>query len=265
MKTNLTHENVSTEIILGFMLQVRSLAKRFETDRFVFGWDSRKSFRKQIFPAYKENRVVVTRTEQEVELNRLFRRQFDELRINVLNDLGFSNNFIQTGMEADDIVATIVQQNWENSTIIVTVDSDLYQVLNKNNFMWNPRTKKKYYLDNFVVDFNIAPFQWSTVKAIAGDTSDNINGIDGVGVKNAVKYLRGELGKGAKFNAISQSTALIERNLKLVKLPFKGTNKFTIQDDNLTIRDYIQVCERYGFKSLLRKDEVDKWNNLFGR
>lgn len=262
VKRSLTFENVSTEIILGFMMQLQSLSRRFGSKRFAFAWDSKKSYRRQIFPQYKANRQPPD-PDDPANYN-VMMRQFAIIRTEVLPALGFHNNFIQTGLEADDIVASIANAFWEKYVIIFSVDSDLYQVLNHNNFMWNPRTKKRYYLQHFIDDFKVAPFQWANVKAIAGDKTDNIDGVPGVGIKNAVKYLRGELAPDSKkFRDIRGYDSLIERNMELVKLPYNGTKLFDVERDSFLVRDYIQVCERFGFKSLLTKDMLDRWSTLF--
>ena len=263
VKGSLTYENVSTEIILGFMLQLQRLARLFESKRFAFAWDSGKSYRKQVFPFYKANRTV-SKDPSDLATSNVIMRQFTVIRTEVLPNLGFQNNFIQTGLEADDIVASIAQMLWEKKVVIVSVDSDLYQVLNQNNLMWNPRTKKKYYMAHFIDDYKIAPFQWANVKAIAGDSTDNIDGVEGVGIVNAVKFLRGEMNPDTKrYKAIMNSDQLIERNQKLVKLPYEGTKIFTIKEDSFRVRDYIRVCETYGFQSLIRKDMLDRWTDLF--
>ena len=53
---NLTWEEKEVGIIFGFLRQLLSLAKTFETNKFVFVWDSRISLRTKMFPDYKKTR-----------------------------------------------------------------------------------------------------------------------------------------------------------------------------------------------------------------
>src|SRR3990172_1202711 len=137
----LSWDEHATGVIFGFLREISSLADKFESPRFVFAWDSRKSFRRNVYPEYKKRPKI-----EDPEMEDLFnsgRPQFDEIRLKVLPRLGFKNNFIQVGLEADDIMARIVQEHsgklpLEDRICIVSSDEDLYQLLHNTISIYNP-------------------------------------------------------------------------------------------------------------------------------
>jgi len=78
--------------------------------------------------------------------------------------------------------------------------------------------------------YGLQPKQWATVKAVAGCNSDNVKGIPGIGEKTAAQFLTGNLARHlAKFDKIATAPkADIDFRLRLVKLPFEGTNEFDL-------------------------------------
>ena len=100
---DLSHEEEQTGVMWGFFNQVWHLAKQFKTHKFLFAWDSRQSYRRQEFPAYKAGR----HTESEpgiIASNDAIYGQFVKLRTELLHQFGFRNVFHCVGIEADDII-----------------------------------------------------------------------------------------------------------------------------------------------------------------
>lgn len=262
----LSWEDKHTGVIFGFLRDTLSLAKNLECNNFIFVWDSDKSKRKKMFPDYKANRTTKEKTPEEEELSRITHPQFDIIRDEILPYIGFKNNFIQDGLEGDDLIAKIIlDHDWTNLAV-VTIDSDLYQVLSPNVFIYNPRKKKKYTLDDFKKDWGIDPWQWSNVLSLAGCSTDNVPGINGVGKPTAAKYIRGELPPTRKVVQRIQSKQgkeIKRRNDWLVKLPFQGTVSMTIRSKQKLSKDrFIKVCRRYGFESFLRKSKYQEWKEV---
>jgi DNA polymerase-1 len=219
-----------------------------------------------MFPDYKKNRVTKKKTPEEEELSRIAHPQFEIVREEVLPQLGFNNNFIQDGLEGDDLIAKIVlEYDWTNFAI-VTIDSDIYQVLRNNAFIYNPRKKKRYTLSDFQDEWGINPWQWSTVLSIAGCTTDNVPGINGVGKPTAIKYLKKQLPVSGKIVQRIQSQEgkeIRRRNDWLVRLPFHDTNSMTVRKKQRLSKDaFLKVCRKYGFESFLRKDKYREWKEV---
>jgi hypothetical protein len=156
------------------------------TKQIAFCFDHGKPKRARLYPAYKANRKPESIEDKEHRSER--NRQINLLRNEYLPAIGFKNVFWQEGYEADDLIASIVRSNARLTDIaILSSDKDLYQLLSPRVFMWN--RGKKTTLQSFYQEWGIKPDRWAEVKAMAGCTSDNIEGIDGVGEKTAIKFL----------------------------------------------------------------------------
>lgn len=265
-KVELSFEEMKTEIIFNFLNQIMSLAKRFETNQFAFCWDSRKSKRRDLYPDYKRKRRE-DKTQEEKDFAVIAYEQFHRLRREVLSALGFKNNFIQTGLEADDIIASIVFLNTLHGQkpIIVSRDNDLYQLLLYSD-MFDFQTLKMMTDKLFIKEYKCLSSLWNLVKAIGGCTSDNVAGIEGVKEKIAIKYITHILPSHHKtFKAIESKKGqkIIERNKPLVYLPFEGTKKFSIQRDILYSKDFYDTFEKLGFKSFLYHKNFREWEEQF--
>lgn len=263
-KVELSFEEMKTEIIFNFLNQIMSLAKRFETNHFAFCWDSRKSFRRGLYPDYKYKRRE-EKTQEEKDFNNLAYEQFHRLRREVLPALGFKNNFIQTGLEADDIIASIVFSKHKPKPIIISRDNDLYQLLLYCD-MFDFQTLKMMTDDSFTEKYKCLSSLWNLTKAIGGCSSDNVTGVKGVGEKTAIKYILNELPKHHKtFKAIEskQGQMIIERNKALVYLPFEGTKNFKAKKDKLYSKDFYNTFDNLGFKSVLTQENFNEWEKRF--
>jgi len=262
----LSFDEMKTEIIFNFLNQILELSIKFETDSFIFAWDSRKSKRAKLYPNYKWKRKE-DKTEEEIQFNRMAYEQFHRLRREVLPALGFKNNFIQTGLEADDIIASICEQEYgRHNSVIISRDNDLYQLLDYTD-MYDYQTKNTMTLEKFRRKYKTEPVLWGIkVKPIAGCSTDNVGGIEGVAEKTAIKYINGELPEHHKtFKAIESKIgqSIIKRNKPLVHLPFKGTNKFPVIEDKLYSKDFYDTFEKLGFQSLLSQKNFRMWEEAF--
>lgn len=260
--TELSSNEMETEVIFVFCKQLLKVASSFPIKTWVFAWDSRRSFRKKLYPQYKANRHKTKSPEMEMLLEIAY-PQFKQIRMELLPSLGFRNNFIQTGLEADDIIAKICENNPNTGILIASADNDLYQLLSPKISMYN--FKKLFTEKDFISKYEIPPEKWGLVKAIAGCSTDNVKGVAGVGATKAVKYLNGEMPPRYKaFQNIEASKQIIERNKELVILPYPGTIDIQIQKDNLKSFNFIKTFQHYGFKSLLRQSTFDQWIVNFG-
>lgn len=104
--------------------------------------------------------------------------------------------FAAPGYEADDIIATIVSQ-WRlggclelEGVDILSSDKDLLQLVTEKVACVSPATDKRYGIDDVVTKFGVHPELVRDLLALTGDTSDNIPGVKGVGIKTAAKLLK---------------------------------------------------------------------------
>ncbi len=267
----LSYDEQQTGILWGFFSQIIRMAKRFESSRFIFCWDSRKSHRKLFFPEYKANRQAKTE-EVPVDMTEVY-AQFELLRKELLPEFGFKNIYLQPGYEADDLMASLVNYLslalafGAERPVIVSTDKDLYQLLNVCD-VYRPVTKELITADSFTDFYTVRPSQWVDVKAMAGDTSDDVPGIKGVGEKTAIKYIRGELKEKAKVYAkivSPKGQAIVTRNMKLMELPWDGTDVFDpVDGEEFHLDDFLRICDRYQFLSFQKTDALNEWRNRFG-
>ena len=141
---------------------------------------ARKTFRNEIYPDYKANR-----SEPPEDLIPQF-----ELIKKV--PLVFNIPSIQLeGYEADDLIATYAQaaSKLGQNTSIVSSDKDLMQLIDEKVTMIDPLKKKQITEKNVLEKFGVKPNKVIEVQALAGDSSDNIPGVPGIGPKTAAELI----------------------------------------------------------------------------
>ena len=135
-----------------------------------------KSFRTEIYPAYKANRDPAP-----PEL----KRQFGQCR-RFVRALGIMEH-ASPRYEADDLIGTLVEHGRRQGrpSTIVTRDKDLTQLLSKDDVFWDFAGKGKLGYEQIPDSFGVWPEQIADFLALAGDAVDNIKGVPGVGNKTA--------------------------------------------------------------------------------
>jgi 5'-3' exonuclease len=254
---DLTYGEKEVGVIFGFINSISKYAEKFGTGKFVFTWDSKKSLRKIAYPSYKANRKK-DYTEEEQELYEIAMDQFREIQYKILPELGFANVFCQTGLEGDDLIASIVTHNEDEDFIVISSDNDLYQLLDRCSMFLSKR-KTIYTKRDFELEFGISPKDWALVKMLAGCPGDNVKGITGIGIKSAIKYLKQSLSGAYLGKVLSHKDQIIEQNRDLVTLPHPKTKVFTLQSDELSIEAYMNICYRYNFNHLLKPERMSVW------
>lgn len=247
------------------MRNILDLSRRFDTNKFVFCWDSKESKRELYFPTYKYKRKEIEKTPEQEIGDDLAYAQFDQLRKKVLPELGFNNVFYQKGYESDDIMSSIVMdEENKSSKIMVTSDEDMFQMLDYC-VIYNFSKRETITKDIFMREYGIPPSKWADVKAISGCSTDNVPGVHGVGNSTAIKYILGTLSKKGKiFNRIeSRESNEAKLTKMLVKLPFPGTMKFSIEKDEFSLWKYENICKEYGLQSLQNEPSITTWKRTF--
>jgi len=271
----LSHRGQPTGVIYGFLRRIFDLCDRFKTNRVLFFWDSVKTYRYDYFPEYKIGRLK-RREQMEAEdiiEHRNFLDQMVKLSKQVLPKIGFKNNILFHGYEADDLIGYVLKHKKQKGRkIIISNDADLYQLLTYAD-MYLFAKEEIFTKTRFKRRFGIPVEKWVEAKSIGGCSSDDIPGIEGVSdPKNlsskALKYLRGELSKGVIMERIrsNEGKKIIERNRELQSLPFAIDKipPFDIVPDTVTVKKIIQCFNYYGFDSLCQKDYLTKIEKYFG-
>lgn len=224
----------------GVLRQLRLLQEYLDITKLVFCFDSRTHKRRELYPEYKGNRTA----EGKEDLH----RQLDELRQSILPGIGFHNVFHQEGYESDDLIGALCKNN-QHEIVIVSTDTDMWQLLNDQISIWNPATKAMFTEDIFRDAHDMNPKQWINVKAIMGDTGDNIPGVQGVGEVLATRYVRCEhIPNSKSSDRIRNSETMIDLNIQLIKLPFPGTRKPTLLEDTISREAWVRETNKYGLQ-----------------
>ncbi|OGP71028.1 MAG: DNA polymerase I [Deltaproteobacteria bacterium RBG_13_58_19] len=95
------------------------------------------------------------------------------------------------GFEADDLICTLVSQARERGfeVEIVSGDKDLLPLVQEGVTMWDPMREARYDVAAIREKFGVEPGELVEVRALAGDASDNIPGVPGIGEKTALKLI----------------------------------------------------------------------------
>ena len=176
-------KGVPTGMITGFMNFIASLGKDFPTDYVVFTLDSKEkeTFRKEIFKDYKANRP---------EAPEDLKTQLP-IAIELIKEMGFKMIEIP-GYESDDIIASLAKKAAQNGikVKIVSHDKDMYQLIDdKHIVIFDPIKKKEIGIKECQEKFGVHPKDFRDFQALVGDSSDNIPGVKGIGVKTAAKLI----------------------------------------------------------------------------
>ncbi len=106
---------------------------------------------------------------------------------------GFSLPVIEIqGFEADDLIGTCARAAEKNGfeVVMVTGDKDFIQLITEKTVIWDPMKDQTIDRDSVAKEMGIAPQQMVDILGLAGDASDNIPGVPGIGPKSAVALLQ---------------------------------------------------------------------------
>src|SRR4051812_6353093 len=259
-----TADGQHTNAIHGFLSMLLLLLQKERPSHLAVAFDiSRFSFRNREYPEYKG-----TRNETPPE----FRGQVPLLQ----EALAAMNipTITKEDYEADDILATLSVQGREQgyNVLVVSGDRDSIQLVNDDVTLLYPSVRgvselTRYDPDRVRERYGIEPYQYPEIAALVGETSDNLPGIDKVGEKTAVKWLKqyGSLEeilehadeiKGVVGNNLREQRGRAERNRRLNRL--RDDLELPLAPDDLVRRplDMDAVRDIFGrleFRTLLER------------
>lgn len=190
-----------------FLKSIKLYAELYPSDKIICTWDKKmhldegKNFRQELCD-YKQGR--------DENYNKKVYEHIDDINRFLLS-LGVK--IMYPGyLEADDIMHWCTTQHLDDDFVIISVDKDLLQLVSSNTKVYNPIKKQEYNIVNFEALIGIPVEKFVLQKAIIGDVSDNIKGLEKIGIKRVQKYISGE----SQFT--SEQQEIVEKNLKLVDL-----------------------------------------------
>ncbi len=255
--------------IFGFVNILTKIISDEKPDKIFVAFDhARQTFRNKIFPDYKGTRKATP--PELIEQFPQIKKLLSLMNIPVIEE---------DGIEADDIIGSIAK-NVPGKKIILSGDRDLLQLIDDETNVW--LTMKGVSVLNKIdkkalkEQFGLSPSQVIDLKALMGDSSDNIPGVAGIGEKTATKLLdefktianlydnidkisgklQEKLVQGKQTAFMSYELATIKTNCKL-NIDYDLPNyQFPFSNE---VKDFF---EAYNFSSLLRKHELFSNSNF---
>ncbi len=167
--------------VYGFTNMLLKLLHETDADHVAVIFDAgRKSFRNDIYPAYKANRQEPPEElVPQFPLIREATRAFDVACVEM------------PGFEADDLIATYARQAAREGAMvtIVSSDKDLMQLVDGRIEMLDPIKSTPIRAPEVEAKFGVGPERVADVQALAGDPTDNVPGVPGIGVKTAAELI----------------------------------------------------------------------------
>ena len=172
-----------TNALYGFISMMNKIILEEQPTYIAVAFDTGKNFRKEKYDFYKEGRK---KTPEELRMQEPYARK-------ILDAMGIPY-FELAPYEADDIIGTFAKMVEEDPDFVGTIissDRDLLQLVSPQLEMKLLKQKDyiRYNPESFKKDYGIEPIKIIDMKALAGDASDNIPGVRGIGEKTALNLL----------------------------------------------------------------------------
>src|SRR6476620_464454 len=220
---------------------------------------SERTFRNEMYSEYKANR-----TEPPDDLRPQFAFIREAVRAFDLPCLE------QIGFEADDLIATYVRLACEAgaSATIVSSDKDLMQLVTACVVMYDTMKDRRIGIPEVVEKFGVPPAKVIEVQALIGDSTDNIPGVPGIGVKTAAQLIgeygdletllarAGEIKQDKRRQALIDNAEAARMSKKLVTLDDRVPLDVPIENLGVREPDYkelITFLKAMGFKTLTQR------------
>ena len=270
--------------VLTFIFSLRNfIVKTLHTDSVVCVWDGVGGSirRRSLYKEYKNGRrpKKKNRFHEHGQVSNSAEQQL--MCINMMDCLPVRQLSVP-GCEADDVIAFLtnkyVNDGW--NVVIMSTDKDYYQLVSPHVVIFNAVLKKFIRQQDIITERGIHPRNWVIARAVDGDPSDNIKGVDGVGLKTLLKYfpylseeraiplyeLLSDIEKIEKptktILKISDGCDIIERNIKLMSL---NAEYLTYQQKEEIVHCMNQplALERNAFTGLVLKHKLTMHANNF--
>lgn len=268
-------EGLHTNAVYGFLNIMFKVLEEEKPQYLAVAFDRKEpTFRHEIFKEYKGTRKPMpTELREQVPL---MKEMLVAMQIQILE---------QAGLEADDILGSLAKQSEKKGmeVVLVSGDRDLLQIASEHIKIRIPKTKmgktevEDYYAEDVKEKYQVTPLQFIELKALMGDTADNIPGVPKIGEKTAtdliVKYgsIDGiyenieEITKKSIKQTLEENRALADLSKVLATIKTDCELSFSydlaVAEDFYTKEAYA-LCKRLGFKNILsRFDEKASHTN----
>jgi len=192
--------------------------------------------------------------------------------------------FLVEQVEADDIIAYLTQmpEFEKHQKIIISSDRDFLQCCNDKTVIYQPMKKVYVNTKSILEEHSIHPNNFAIARAMAGDKSDNLAGIPGVGVKTIAKrfaFLAEKKSSSiseileycwqnegvAFYDKIRDHSEVLSKNYRMMQLYSPNISHQTIQKISYSIENYPKTVNRTKILKMMIEDGINvvTWNDLF--
>ena len=258
-----------TNGIYGFVNMINKIIAEEKPEYMMVAFDIGKTFRHEKYADYKGGRNA---TPEDLKI------QFPVAK-KILTAMGIK--YLECdGYEADDIIGTIsmwCEKDDDYEALIVSSDKDLLQLISDETTVKLLKTKDYIWMDKktFIDTYGFDPIHMIDLKALMGDSSDNIPGVKGIGEKGAIKLVSEYQTLDNIYDNINNikgatQTKLIEGH----ESAYYSKDLVTIYREvplDITFNDLvykkehtdelINIYNDLGFYSLLKKESITKENS----
>ena len=258
-----------TNGVYGFVNMINKIIAEEKPEYMMVAFDIGKTFRHEKYVDYKGGRNA---TPEDLKV------QFPVAK-KILTAMGIK--YLECdGYEADDIIGTIsmwCEKDDDYEALIVSSDKDLLQLISDETTVKLLKTKDYIWMDKktFIDTYGFEPIHMIDLKALMGDSSDNIPGVKGIGEKGAIKLVSEYQTLDNIYDNINNikgatQTKLIEGH----ESAYYSKDLVTIYREvplDITFNDLvykkehtdelINIYNDLGFYSLLKKESITKENN----
>ncbi|HEY1719980.1 MAG TPA: DNA polymerase I [Magnetospirillaceae bacterium] len=244
--------------VYGFTRMLMKLVQESKADHIAVIFDAgRATFRNEIYPEYKAHRPDPP--EELIPQFALVREATRAIGVPAVEMPGF---------EADDLIATYARHAVEKGgrVTIVSSDKDLMQLIRPGIEMFDPLKERRIGPEQVFEKFGVKPDRVVDVQALAGDATDNVPGVPGIGVKTAAQLIdqfgdldtllarAGEIPQPKRRESLVNNAEAARVSRELVRLRHDVPVKEPLE--NLMVRDHDQAkligfLQAQGFKSIL--------------
>jgi 5'-3' exonuclease len=265
--------------IVGTLKILQKLCREINPDQIVVCWDGEggSSKRKSMNKNYKEGRspVRLNRDVRNLSENEEFANKvWQQTRLaEYLNQLPVIQ-FLYPSIEADDLISYVVQHpkyhDWQK--VIVSADKDFIQLINEKTVLFRPIQEEVLSVKKVVEQYNIHPNNFVLARSVTGDSSDNLQGVNGVGLVSLAKripllqeskamtiidllHFCGEQDSKIKmFNNICENASAIRSNYKIMQLSSPQISVQTKNEINNVLKDFSPETNQTEFKKMSIQD-----------
>ncbi len=193
-------KGLPTNAIFGFTQMLLKLLRQWDPKYVVLCFDAKgPTFRHKLYKPYKANRPPIP-DDLSVQLPYI-KKMADAFGIAQLEIEGF---------EADDLLATLAYK-LDHPLVIVGGDKDLFPLVSEKVVIWDPMKDEIISNESIKTRFGISPEKLLDVRALAGDSVDNIPGVPGIGEKTALRLIKDY---GSLENVLRHANKIKQKRLR---------------------------------------------------